>query len=87
MAFIIINSYDTKNQIESMFAKPATAFIRYENFKNIIENYNDEKDHFKIMCNRNVDNEDPTDNLYFLTSLKDNEISQMKLKTFLLAFN
>ena len=33
-ALIIINSYDIRNQIEAMFAKPATAFIRYEHFKN-----------------------------------------------------
>ena len=32
------------------------------------------------MCNKNFENEDETDNLYFLTSLKDNEVSQMKLK-------
>ena len=80
VAFILINSYDIKNKIESMFAKPATAFIRYENFKNIIENDDDEKDNFKNMCNKNVENENPTENLYFLTSLKDNEISQMNLK-------
>ena len=77
VALLIINSYDIKNQIEAMFAKPATAFIRYEHFKNIIENDNYEKDNFKNMCNTNVDNEEPTDNLHFLTSLKDNEISQM----------
>ena len=35
-----------------MFAKPATAFIRYEYFKNIIENDNNEKDNFKSMCNK-----------------------------------
>ena len=29
VALIIINSYDIKNQIEAMFAKLATAFIRY----------------------------------------------------------
>jgi hypothetical protein len=69
-----------------MFAKPATAFIRYEHFKNIIENDNYEKDNFKNMCNKNVDNEEPTDNLYFLTSLKDNEISQMKLKKIFVGF-
>ena len=86
VALIIINSYDIKNQIEAMFAKPATAFIRYEYFKNIIENDNNEKDNFKSMCNKNVDNEEPTDNLYFLTSLKDNEISQMKLKIFFVGF-
>ena len=34
------------------------------------------------MCNTNVDNEEPTDNLYFLTSLKDIEISQMNLNFF-----
>jgi len=32
------------------------------------------------MCNQNIDSEKPTDNLYFVTSLKDNEITQMKLK-------
>ena len=54
----------------------------------IINSYdNYEKDNFKKMCNKNVDNEEPTDNLYFLTSLKDNEISQMKLNFFLLVFN
>ena len=79
VALILINSYDKKNKVEAMFSKPATAFIRYEHFKNIIENDDDEKDNFKNMCNRNVDIEDPTDNFYFLTSLKDNEISQMKL--------
>ena len=78
VALIIINSYDIKNQIEAMFAKPATAFIRYEHFNNIIENDNYKKDNFKNMCNRNVDNEDPAEYLYFLTSLKDNGISQMK---------
>ena len=31
------------------------------------------------MCYQNIDNEKPTDNLYFVTLLKDNEISQMKL--------
>jgi hypothetical protein len=30
VAFIIINSFDIKNKIEAMFAKPAKAFIRYE---------------------------------------------------------
>ena len=77
VALIIINSYGIKNQIEAMFAKPATAFIRYEHFKNIIENDNYEKHNFENMCNTNVDNEEPTDNLYFVTSLKDNENSQM----------
>ena len=38
------------------------------------------KKEFKNMCNQNIDNEKPTDNLYFVTSLKDNEITQMKLK-------
>ena len=33
------------------------------------------------MSNNNFNNEEPTDNMYFLTSLKDNEISSMKLKT------
>jgi len=79
VAFVIINSFDIKNKIEAMFAKPATAFIRYEYFKHIIENDDDEKDNFTNMCNRNVDNENPTDNLYFLTSLKQSEITQMKL--------
>ena len=40
------------------------------------------------MCYQNIDNEKPTDNLYFVTSLKDNEISQMNFKFFfLLVFN
>ena len=30
---MIINSYDIKNQIEAMFAKPATTFVRYDQFK------------------------------------------------------
>ena len=34
------------------------------------------------MRNKNFDNENPTENLYFLTSLKDNEISQMNLNFF-----
>jgi len=38
------------------------------------------------MCNNNSNNEEETDNLYFLTSLKNNEISQMKLKNNLLGF-
>jgi hypothetical protein len=80
VAFILINSFDIKNQIESMFAKPATTFIRYEHFKNIIEDNDNEKNEFKIMCNQNIDNEQPTDNLHFLTSLKVNEIAQMNLK-------
>jgi hypothetical protein len=80
MAIIIINSYDIKNQIESMFAKPATTFVRYDQYKSIIDNDNIEKTKFKEMCYKNFENEDETDNLYFLTSLKDNEISQMKLK-------
>jgi hypothetical protein len=80
VAFILINSFDIKNQIESMFAKPATTFIRYEHFKNIIDDDNNEKNEFKTMCNQNIDSEQPTDNLHFLTSLKDNEITQMKLK-------
>ena len=82
VALIIINSYGIKNQIEAMFAKPATAFIRYEHFKNVIDDDNNEKNEFKNMCNQNIDNEIPTDNLYFLTSLKDNEISQMNLNFF-----
>jgi hypothetical protein len=80
VAIVIINSYDIKNQIESLYAKPATTFIRYEQYKDIIENDNIEKTKFKEMCNNNFENEKETDNLYFLTSLKDNEISQMKLK-------
>jgi hypothetical protein len=61
-------------------SQPATTFIRYKDFKNIIDNDNNEKDEFKNMCNQNIDSEKPTDNLYFVTSLKDNEITQMKLK-------
>ena len=38
------------------------------------------KNEFKNICNQNIDNVKPTDNLYFVTSLKDNEITQMKLK-------
>ena len=75
VALIIINSYDIKNQIEAMFAKPATTFVRYEYFKNIIDDDNNEEKEFKNMCNQNIDNEKPTDNLYFVTSLKDNEIT------------
>ena len=82
VALIIINSHDIKIQIEAMFAKPATAFIRYEHFKNVIDDDNNEKNEFKNMCNQNIDNEIPTDNLYFLTSLKDNEISQINLNFF-----
>ena len=70
-----------------MFAKPATAFVRYENLKNIIDDDNNEKKEFKNMCYQNIDNEKPTDNLYFVTSLKDNEISEMNLNFFLLVFN
>ena len=32
VAIIIINSCDIKNQIESMFAKPATTFVRYDQY-------------------------------------------------------
>jgi hypothetical protein len=67
----MINSYDIKNQIEAMFAKPATTFVRYEHFKNIIDDDNNEKNEFKNMCNQNIDNEKTTDNLYFLTSLNE----------------
>jgi len=82
VAIIIINSYDIKNQIESLYAKPVTTFIKYELYKNIngIENDDIEKKKFTEMCNSNFENDKETDNLYFLTSLKDNEISQMNLK-------
>jgi len=45
VAIIIINSYDIKNQIESLYAKPVTTFIKYELYKNIngIENDDIEK--------------------------------------------
>ena len=33
------------------------------------------------MCINNTNNEEDNDNLYFLTALKDNEISSMKLKS------
>jgi len=79
VAIIKINSYDIKNQIESMFAKAATIFVRYDQYRNIIDNDYIEKTKFKEMCNKNFENEDETDSLYFLTSLKDNEVSQMKL--------
>ena len=81
IGIILLNSYDIKNRIEAYFAKPATAFIKYEEFQNILEDNNNEKNKFKEMSNNNFNNEEPTDNLYFLTSLKDNEISSMKLKS------
>lgn len=64
-----------------MFAKPATTFVRYDQFKNIINDDNNEKNKFKEMCMKNVNNEEENDNLYFLTALKDSEISSMKLKS------
>jgi len=51
-----------------MFAKPATTFVRYDQYKNIIDNDKIEKTKFKEMFNKNFENEDETDNLYFLTS-------------------
>ena len=65
-----------------MFAKPATTFVRYDQFKNIIDDDNNEKNKCKEMCINNINNEDENDNLYFLTALKkDSEISSMKLKS------
>ena len=66
--------------VRTTVSQPATTFIRYKDFKNIIDDDNNEKDEFKNMCNQNIDSEKPTDNLYFVTSLKDNKITQMKLK-------
>ena len=54
-----------------MFAKPATTFVRYDQYKNIIDNDNIEKTKFKEMCNKNFENEDETDNLY-MSGIGDN---------------
>ena len=45
-----------------MFAKPATTFIRYDQFKNIIDNDNNDKNKFKAMCINNTNNEE--ENVY-----------------------
>ena len=76
-------SYDIKNQIESMFAKPASPFFDMNILKILLAMIIMKKMNLNIcnqnICNQNIDNGEPTDNLYFLTSLKDNEITQRRL--------
>ena len=81
---MIINSYDIKNQIEAMFAKPATTFVRYDQFKILLMMIIMKKINLKKCVL--INNEEEYDNLYFLTALKDSEISSMKIKSNFLGF-